>query len=71
MSEPIFPNPINRNKRLYFVRHEVENYKRALLGMTGQEPTAVIEWVPAGQVAKEFGFGRRTLGRRIAAIKAA
>jgi len=29
-------------------------------------PDFVESLVPSGQVAKEFGFGRRTLGRRIA-----
>ena len=71
--EPEFPPAITLNGRLYFDRHLLENYKRALLGLASlpRDERAPIELVPSAQVVKEFGFGRRTLGRRIAGNKAA
>ena len=68
-----FPKPVRMNNRLYWCRSELEAYKRTLIrhatGAT-REPEPVrneIEtFVTAEQVTKEFGFGRRTLGRRIA-----
>lgn len=55
----------------------METYKRAIIrqatGATGDpEPVHndVETFVTADQVTKEFGFGRRTLGRRIEAASA-
>ena len=67
-TEPEFPRPIEKNHRLYFDSHEVENYKRRLIGLpeTTRDPAARIQLRTAKDVAAELGFGRRTLGRRIA-----
>jgi hypothetical protein len=61
------------NGRLYWRRSELEFYKRAIIRqVTGASADAgpvrndVETFVTAEQVTKEFGFGRRTLGRRIA-----
>ena len=64
---PEFPAPIRQNGRLYFVDHAVENYKRELAGLPPlpPDPNAKIVFRPASEVAADFGFGRRTLGRRI------
>lgn len=70
--EIAFPKPFRRNKRLYFVRSEVERYKRALIEQAtgipapGREVDLVESFVTAEQVAAELGFGRRTIGRMIA-----
>jgi hypothetical protein len=66
--DPEFPEPIRRNGRLFFVDRQVENYKRALAGLPllPDDPNAPIKFRPAASVAADFGFGRRTLGRRIA-----
>ena len=63
-----FPEPVRLNGRLYFHRAALENHKRALLGLDPlpADANAKIELVPAPDAAAEFGFGRRTLGRRIA-----
>jgi hypothetical protein len=63
------PNPITKNGRKYFLRHQLENYKRALAGLPliDESDVSVIELVPAPQAAKELGQSRRTLGRRMAA----
>ena len=64
MSDPEikFPNPFCMNGRLYWRRSELESYKRALIrqatGATG-DPEPVHHDVPAEQVTKEFGFGRK------------
>ena len=65
---PHFPAPIRQNGRLYFVDRAIENYKRELAGLPPlpEEPSAKIILRPASDVAADFGFGRRTLGRRIA-----
>jgi hypothetical protein len=65
-----FPNPVRQNGRLYFRRDEVENHKLALAGLPPRMPSEVIELVPAAKVAHEFGFHRRTLGRRLASADA-
>jgi len=64
-----FPAPRKLNGRLFWDRLDIENYKRALLGLPplDRNPSTPIELVPASQVTREVGFGRRTLGRRIAA----
>ena len=67
MSEIAFPPAVRQNGRLYFIRDEIENHKLALAGLPPKPPSGVIELVPARQVAREFGFHRRTLGRRILA----
>jgi hypothetical protein len=72
-NEPDFPLPIRMRGRLFWRRSELETYKRKLLAFASgatapSEPFAdqIETFVPAEQVAREFGFGRRTLGRRIA-----
>jgi hypothetical protein len=69
MSEIAFPPAIRQNGRLYFIRDQIENHKLALAGLPPKPPSGVIELVPAGQVAREFGFHRRTLGRRVLAAE--
>ena len=68
MSNIEFPAPRKLNGRLYWDRFEIENYKRALLGLPPLErsTSTPIELITAAQITKEVGFGRRTLGRRIA-----
>jgi len=70
MSNPStnFPAPIRQNGRIYFVDRQIENHKRALAGLPllPDDPSAPIKLRPASEGAAEFGFGRRTLGRRIA-----
>jgi hypothetical protein len=75
MSKPAdsFPRPIRINGRLFWRRSELESYKRKLisaaLGLqaaTSQEPETVETFVTSQEVAREFAFTRRTLGRRIA-----
>lgn len=72
-NEPNFPRPIRMRGRLFWRRSELENYKRRLVaaatGAEPQEPNSdqIEIFVPSDQVAREFGFGRRTLGRRIRA----
>ncbi len=65
---PEFPAPVRQAGRLYFVDRAIENYKRALAGLPplADDPSAPIKLRPASEVAADFGFGRRTLGRRIA-----
>ena len=60
-----FPQPIRQNGRLYFRRDEIENHKLALAGLPPRPASEIIELVPAKVVAQEFGFHRRTLGRRV------
>lgn len=59
--------------RRYFQRSQIEHLKICLIARaTGRDvppyimPT-VEQFVPASQVAREFGLSRRTLARRIAA----
>ena len=67
-----FPSPVQQQGRMYFWRNELEAYKRALAGLPPTDnPNAVDMLVPAAQAASEFGFGRRTLGRRVAASQPA
>lgn len=61
-----FPSPVTQNGRLFFIRDQVENHKRALAGLPPKPASDVVELVPAAKVAAEFGFCRRTLGRRVA-----
>jgi hypothetical protein len=68
-----FPHPVRMRNRLYWRRLDLEAYKRhlvaAALGVTDPPfaaPSNVEEFVAAAMVAKELGFGRRTLGRLIA-----
>ena len=63
-----FPDPVRLNGRLYWHREAIENHKRSLLGLPPlpADSGAKIELVSASDVAAEFGFGRRTLGRRLA-----
>jgi hypothetical protein len=66
-----FPSPIVKNRRNYFLRHQLENYKRSLAGLPliDENNVSVVELVPAPQAAEELGQSRRTLGRRMAAVK--
>jgi hypothetical protein len=66
MSKPNFPSPRRINGRLYWERGEIEDYKRALLGLPPAERGPTLELVPASVLGRELGVGRRTLGRRIA-----
>jgi hypothetical protein len=72
-STPEVPAPTRIRNRLFFDRHDVESYKRRLLGLPilERDPHAVIELVPAAQFASEMGRCRRTLGRRLGEIKSA
>jgi hypothetical protein len=67
MSSVEFPTPIIKNGRRYFLRHQLENYKRGLGGLPliDEASVSVIELVPAPQAAEELGQSRRTLGRRM------
>jgi hypothetical protein len=74
-NEPEFPTPIRMKGRLYWRRNEIESYKRNLIAYATGAPIPDPEPLAAGtietfvtseQVSTEFGFGRRTLGRRIA-----
>lgn len=73
---PEFPTPIRLRGRLFFRRRDLEAYKRALLVAHGlvkpdepfREPE-IEELVNAEQASKELGFGRRTIGRRVAGKK--
>jgi hypothetical protein len=71
MSNPELPATITKNGRKYFIRHQFENYKRALAGLPliDENGVSVIELVPAPQAAEELGQSRRTLGRRMVAGK--
>ncbi len=62
-----FPAPFRHAGRLMWDRHEIENYKRVLMGLAPLErdPHATIVFVSAKQVSSELPLGRRTLGRRV------
>ena len=66
-AQPDFPAPTSIAGRLYFDRHEVENYKRALMRLAPVErdPAAPIAFVTAQQISDELQIDRRTLGRRV------
>jgi hypothetical protein len=66
-NEPEFPAPYRHSGRLMWDRHELENYKRALMGLAPVErdPNAPIVFVKAKQLETEMPFGRRTTGRRV------
>jgi hypothetical protein len=66
-STPEFPAPFRLNGRLVWDRHQVENYKRTLMGLDAVErdPNATIVFVTAAQLTSELPYGRRTLGRRV------
>ncbi len=53
--------------RHFFARHEVEDFKRKLMGLTpaDRDPAAPITFVTAQQLSDELQIDRRTLGRRI------
>lgn len=61
------PAPYRRGGRLYFDRHEFENFKRQMIGLAPLErdPSKPIEFIPAPQAATELPYGRRTLGRLV------
>ena len=62
----VFPAPIRQNGRLYFFRSHLEEHKRQLAGLPTAPFVGPDQLVPAPEVGREFGWGRRTLGRRIA-----
>lgn len=66
-SHPEFPAAFRQKGRLFWDRFEIENYKRALIGLPplAREPGAPIAFVTAKQLTEEFPFGRRTIGRRV------
>jgi hypothetical protein len=66
-----FPQPVRQNGRLYFRRDQIENHKLALAGLPPRPASEVIELVPAAKIASEFGFHRRTLGRRLVSAESA
>lgn len=64
----LIPIPVIKKGRLYWLRADVERYKRELAGLPPvNDPSAsfVLEFVPALQFCAETGESRRTLGRRI------
>jgi hypothetical protein len=68
MSTPVdFPSPFRHAGRLMWDRHDIENYKRSLIGLPPHErdSNAPIVFVTARQLADELPYGRRTLGRRV------
>jgi hypothetical protein len=68
MSEqPDFPLSTSIGGRHFFARHEVEDYKRKLMGLTptDRDSAAPITFVTAQQLSDELQIDRRTLGRRI------
>ncbi len=67
MSTTEFPAPFRRNGRLIWDRFDIENEKRRMLGLRPLErdPSKPIEFVTAQQLAREFPFGRRTIGRLV------
>ena len=73
MNEPLnpeFPRPVSIRGRLFFARSEIERHKAGLLGRVWEPGASFIDtFVPAAEVARELGFGRRTLGRRISAAR--
>jgi hypothetical protein len=66
-STPEFPAPFRRNGRLFWPRHEIENYKRGLIGLAplAPDPQAPIIFVTAKQLTAELPFGRRQIGRLV------
>lgn len=62
-----FPAPYRIKGRLIWARHDIENYKRSLMGLlpVERDPQTPIVFVTAKQLAGELPYGRRTLGRRI------
>jgi hypothetical protein len=64
---PEFPQPTRIGGRLMFDRHDVENHKRQLMGLTptDRDPAAPITFVTTSQISNELQINRRTLGRRI------
>lgn len=62
-----FPQPTRIGGRLMFDRHDVEQHKRQLMGLTptDRDPAAPITFVTTGQISNELQINRRTLGRRV------
>jgi predicted DNA-binding transcriptional regulator AlpA len=71
IQNPNFPTPVRMNGRLFFLRSELEYYKSKLIAeavgssVPAGKPIPIEIFVPANEVAKEFGLSRRTIGRRI------
>jgi hypothetical protein len=65
--QPDFPPPVRVGGRLFFDRHEIENHKRALMGLSplGRDESTPIQFATAEQVTSELQIDRRTLGRRV------
>jgi hypothetical protein len=63
----LFPAPFRHAGRLVWDRHDIENYKRSLMGLAlvERDPGAPIILVTAKQLEGELPYGRRTLGRRV------
>jgi hypothetical protein len=66
-STPEFPAPFRLGKRLVWPRHEIENYKLALIGLppVERDPSEPIVLVSAKQLEAELPFGRRWLGKLV------
>jgi hypothetical protein len=62
-----FPRVIVRNGRIFFVREEIENYKRLLAGIVPlkSDPERLVEFVTARKFAAELGTSRRTIARKL------
>jgi hypothetical protein len=62
-----FPIPTSIGGRLFFDRHDVEQYKRLLMGLTpfDRDPAVTIRLATANQICDELQIDRRTLGRRV------
>jgi hypothetical protein len=69
--EAEFPRPIDFNGAIVFERSRVEDYKARIVAAAvgGAAPEyvkpAVETFVTARDLARELGFSRRTLGRKI------
>jgi hypothetical protein len=64
---PEFPAPFRYGGlALRFDRHEVENYKRSLIGLSALERgEAPLRFMAAEEVCDHLSINRRTLGRRV------
>ena len=62
-----FPAPFRHGGRLVWDRHDIENYKRGLMGLSPVErdPNTPITFVTAKRLSEELPYGRRTIGRRV------
>jgi hypothetical protein len=67
LPEPEFPSPTRFGGRLRFDAFEVERFKRELAGLPRieRDHSQPIRFVDAGDVCRDLGVDRRTLGRRV------